>query len=293
MKRILIGVDGSKGAKHAAAYVGRIAAGNADLAVDVIRVKDPFPAGVPIPDDASGFKRAFERWTEGQESAGRSLLLQARTILVEAGVAEGRIADRAIDPVRSVARALIVAARESGCGTLVVGRRGVSMWNELAFGGTTEEILRYPIGITVWVVEEEDRTSDAASGRVLVGVDGSENGLRAARYAAEMLAPAGAFTITLAHVAEGGDQEAWNEQVLEEARAAAIEAGFPAERLTTRTLTPKHRVPAALLAEAGPGEYGTIVVGRRGRSAAAELVFGGVTERLLRYPTGRTIWVVA
>jgi nucleotide-binding universal stress UspA family protein len=48
----------------------------------------------------------------------------------------------------------------------------------------------------------------------------------------------------------------------------------------------------ALIKDASDNRRETVVIGRRGRSTLREFVFGGVTERLIRYPIGRSVWIV-
>lgn len=161
---------------------------------------------------------------------------------------------------------------------------------------------------------------------ILVAVDGSENADRAVAYVGRMLRHAPDSRITLLHVLQGlppqylehGGSEHLEElqfkdeqlrrqidqwvrskrttvyPVLARAQQMLEQAGISAERIETRLVDPTPHVPIErrILEEARAGEHYTIVVGRRGISMLEKLLFGSVTEGLLKGADGFTVWVV-
>lgn len=299
--RVQVGVDGSRHALAAVAYVGEIAAEVSAIHVRLIHVMAPFavplwvhdarvgydPLGGRFPED---YPNRLETWRSDQQKRGQRALDVARELLVQSGVPAKRV-ETALEEGEShrPSRELRKTAERDGFDTIVVGRRGVSMWHEFAFGGTTEDLLRYPIGRHLWVIESEPSMSGMRD--LLVGIDGSDNGMRAVDYVAATVGSASLFNVVLAHVPRRRSVED-SQRVLDEAYDRLRARGVAPERIETRILDPSMKTADALLKDARDNDRETIVIGRRGRSTLREFIFGGVTERLLRYPIGRSVWIV-
>ncbi len=126
--------------------------------------------------------------------------------------------------------------------------------------------------------------------KILVAVDGSDPSQRAAKLAAEMAARFGA-SITLMHVippllippdaygydvgAMLGDQEKAAEKLLREAETRLEAPGVKLGRAFA------HGPPAETVAKLAMDDgYDLVVVGSRGRNAAARVLLGSVSDRL-------------
>jgi nucleotide-binding universal stress UspA family protein len=124
--------------------------------------------------------------------------------------------------------------------------------------------------------------------RILVGVDGSDNSLRAAQKAAEVASLLGA-EITLLHVIQPAD--------------SAYYTGMPTTELAERTkgedklywakvaceeegLSPELRVmlgnPAESILDLSEKGYDLVVVGTRGIGALARFIMGSVSMRVVQ-----------
>jgi nucleotide-binding universal stress UspA family protein len=150
--------------------------------------------------------------------------------------------------------------------------------------------------------------------RLLVAVDGEKTSVKTVRYVARACAgiPADQLEIVLFHVlaALPPSLEAGDSSGLVEVRARIeAERGEAAEKLLTglKTELVTEGVPAAcvqtdwfedddiaglILEAARQRQCDTIVLGRRGKSMVGQFFGGGVAEKILRHPTGFTIWLV-
>jgi nucleotide-binding universal stress UspA family protein len=297
--RIQVGVDGSDPALAAVSYVGSIAARVPTVHVRLVHVTPPAPRSLqergftyePLDGQVpERFVDQVEVWKSHQRKRAKHVLEQAREALRAAGTPAEHVEVHVEDgDGQRPSQGLRVTAQRDGYDTLVVGRRGVAMWREFAFGGTTEALLRYPIGLHLWVIEPV--TSPSGPQGFLVGIDGSENGIRAVDYLASTLGGADGFNVTLAHVPRRRNRED-AQRILDAAYDRLRDKGFRPEQLETRILDAGMKTADALIKDASDNRRETVVIGRRGRSTLREFVFGGVTERLIRYPIGRSVWVV-
>ena len=112
------------------------------------------------------------------------------------------------------------------------------------------------------------------------------------------------------------DDAAWREEcarhiermraALEEARAMLVAAGIPGTAVATRFVescrSPLREtmecsigtsIALEILRLAEEGDFGTVVVGRRGVSKQEEFLFGSVSTKIIHAAKGLTIWVVA
>jgi nucleotide-binding universal stress UspA family protein len=145
---------------------------------------------------------------------------------------------------------------------------------------------------------------------VLVAVDLSENSLRAVDYVAEMIQCHPAVRVTLLSVIKEPSADIVPDP---EDRKAQIEARRSelltlmeqaARRLTSQGIHEGHiclkvqtcskpvAISDLILYEQKEGDYGTIVIGRRGLSKREEFLFGSISSSVVRDARGCTVWVV-
>ena len=69
-------------------------------------------------------------------------------------------------------------------------------------------------------------------------------------------------------------------------------AGVLAARISTKYTQQSHTRAGEILREAKDGDYGTIVMGRRGLSKVHEFLMGRVTNKVLSRAEGFAVWIV-
>lgn len=146
--------------------------------------------------------------------------------------------------------------------------------------------------------------------KILIAIDLSENSLKAVDYVAQMMQCHAEADITLLHVIKEPSPDVMqNEQErrehVEKARAEALSLmEKAATRLTSHEIPETNihlkiqvcsqpvSVAELVLHERQAGQYGTIVVGRRGMSKKEEFLFGSVSNKIVREAKNCTVWVV-
>jgi len=159
--KILIAFDGSENSLRAISYTAAMLSPNprAQRTVTVAAIDRP-PDRDLFPDDAS-WKTACAK----RADAMRKALVEARSLLLGAGLPETAITTRFVESCRSplreslecsigtsIALEILRLAEEDDFGTVVVGRRGVTRQEEFLFGSVSTKIIHAAKGLAVWVV---------------------------------------------------------------------------------------------------------------------------------------------
>ncbi|NJB68072.1 nucleotide-binding universal stress UspA family protein [Desulfobaculum xiamenense] len=145
--------------------------------------------------------------------------------------------------------------------------------------------------------------------RILVAVDTSENSLRAVSYVGEMVRNTEGVHVELLHIVRLPQRDLYPDEVsfqeqlrvqevesqnfLEDAHGILEGKGLPSGSVTERQLC--ITVPSIaqhILRIQKEGNFGTIVVGRRGVSKAEEFLFGSVSSKIVHYAKNCCVWVV-
>lgn len=79
---------------------------------------------------------------------------------------------------------------------------------------------------------------------------------------------------------------------MEECRTILENSGFPDNNLEVKMIHKVVGIARDIIAEAEKGNYDTIVVGRRGLSAAASFVLGSVSNKIVQNIKDCTVWIV-
>lgn len=145
--------------------------------------------------------------------------------------------------------------------------------------------------------------------KILIAVDASENARRAVEYTGEIVGNTKGFEITLLHVAKPPERDTFHDDKAWEMKRLEMEANIVAFFKEARGILERKGVDKKfiferyveaigpsishqILAEQEIGDFGTVVVGRRGVSKEEEFLFGSVSNRVVHYAKNCTVWVV-
>ena len=103
--------------------------------------------------------RGLESWTadaseelQKAEKAARTLLEESVDRLERTGLNRDRISTKIRSGAASRSEAIVEEARNSGCGTIIMGRRGLSRVKEFFMGRVSKKVLQLAKWNAVWVV---------------------------------------------------------------------------------------------------------------------------------------------
>jgi nucleotide-binding universal stress UspA family protein len=156
-KSLLVAIDETEATQRTLDYVGALVSGREALAIHLAHVVGPPPEGLRAKPGAPGSEELLERqaaWMAEARDNARPLFDTARSGLERSGVAPACIEVTVIESmeVGEVAAAILQAARDLGCDTIVVGREAVSWVPQFFYPHVGEKVVKGATGLAVWVV---------------------------------------------------------------------------------------------------------------------------------------------
>jgi len=307
-KKILLAVDGSIHSQHAIQYAVRMSSVVKDVTCDLLHVQ-PLISQFLLDEARTDFKAKAELRKVIRRNAedAQTMLEKYKARMVRMGIAEKRI-DMATQPrLLGLAKDILERAQEGLYDAIVVGRRGLSLAQKAFLGSVTGKLAEHSRVIPVWMVD-----GNVTSTRIMVAVDGSECSLRAVDHLSFMVGQNPNVTVTLFHVTprlrnycviDFDEKETDIQQVITQSNKRCIdrfyaharqkfeEAGIQEKQIEIKVTKRTVNVGKAILDQAKKGNYGTVVIGRRGASKA--FFMGSVSRYVLDRTSNRALWLVS
>ncbi len=313
MRKVLLTTDGSDFSSNSAAYVAQLYRGTKDVEVMLFHVSPSVPPLFSEETHDPLIRKQFAAWKSRKEEDGRKYLEHTANVLLEGGIQKNQIQSKYFQQSVGVARDIIREADSGKYDAAVIGKKGMGWFGEMFLGSITNKLLEMAEGRPIWVVEGKGLNPR----RVLLALDDSEQAVQLVQYAARMLRGVEGVEILLYHFC-GPFCEITTEKELEEVKQIGEKYVERERRSMTQIFAESQKVFSALdfkkeavesrfdadfsigdkkisqsiLAEAVKGQYGTVVLGRKGGTRAREFRLGSVTLRTLAEADQGTTWVV-
>lgn len=150
--RILVALDGSEDSFRAVDHVGFIASRHPELDIILCHVSASLARACPLQMDEELRRLEAELIAEEKERCLETFFLQAIQMLTEAGVPRDRVTVHFKSRGLEVAGAILDDARQTGCNTVVIGRKGVSKAKDMLLGSITSRVIQGAKNLAVWVI---------------------------------------------------------------------------------------------------------------------------------------------
>ncbi len=307
-KKVLMAVDDSIYSNQSLRYATHILSGSKDVTFTLFH-------GQPMisqylldeartdPKANASLKKVIKKNT----AEAHMLLKKQKERMITMGVPNKRIEVVAQPRMIGRSKDILEYARKGIYDAIVVGRRGLSRIQKTFMGSTSADLLENADVIPVWMVD-----GDVTSQRILVAVDGSESSYRALDHVKFMLSENPEIKYSLFHVSPDAEDidaislgkddpdiqdmvakgsERLIRKFFSDAEQQLKNADIAAGRIEIKTTKRKARVGKMILEEAKKGNYGTVVVGRRGADRAH--FFGSVSRYVTQRITDRALWLVS
>ena len=306
--KVLLAVDGSEQSMNAVHYVcSSVPRAKAEVVVYQVMSKVPEVFWDLGKDPAWEQKiESLRAWEKQQEAIAIAFMDTASTLFKEAGFSPGSVTTKIGGQKEGIARDIIAEARR-GYDVVVIGRGKANTEAGMPLGSVASKILSASTFFTLWLIGGKP-----TSEKVLIAMDSSEGGLRAVKHAGSMLNHDN-NTMTLFHAIRGisfstagmedifpesyrqqllTDAESEIQPALQLARANLKKMDISPDRVSTKIIKSVKSRAAAIVQEAKEGQYGTIVVGRRGVTEVAEFSMGRVTNKLTQLAKEQALCIV-
>lgn len=252
-------------------------------------------------------QKALDKLKKANSEKALELLEKHKARMIAAGIPENRLESKTIPRKLGLAKDIIDLAQEKRFDAILSGRRGLTRVQELFMGSLTAKLIEYSSVVPVWVVDGKVESS-----KILIAIDGSDSAFRAVDHASFICRKSAVTDITLFHVTPrlkdyclmdfAVQDEELQEVILEcdhkhmdcfmaKTLHKFNEAGISESQISVRQVKPRLTVGEAILDEIRNGNYGTVVIGRRG--ADKSFFMGNVSNYLLNKVSGTAIWLVS
>lgn len=307
-KEIMIAVDDSRHSKNAVRYAIGINNLLKGAKFTLMHVQ-PTISGYLL-DEAKKSPRAFaelEKVNRKNADAAQRLLEKYKEQMTTAGIAESDLELKTQPRMLGVAKDILEFSYAGNYDAIILGRRGLSGLEEVFIGSVSANIVDNSKATPIWLVDEK-----GSSGDILVAVDGSENSLKAVDHLAFVIEGNSDVRLSFFHVTprlkdfcsvdfEEKDTEALEEiirqgdkkcidQFFSHAKKRLHEARIGENQINFKAKEGVFRVGKAVLDEYLQGNFGILVVGRRGMNR--KYFTGSVSRYLINKFSNGALWVV-
>jgi nucleotide-binding universal stress UspA family protein len=219
-----------------------------------------------------------------EEEATCNLAMEKTMLkLSNAGFLQENVQCKVQKRTSSAAKDIIQEGNRGLYDAIVLGRRGISRFEELIGDSVSIQALEGGRQVPVWIC----RRPEEGRRNVLVCIDGSEDALRAADHAGYILSGQD-HGVTLLHVAKK-DAEV-SEDLFERPKEVLAANEIAPDRIEEKVLAATD--PAkAIEREAREGGYSAVAAGYSGKGRSGLFTIGSVSKKLIYTLQGSVLWI--
>lgn len=287
-KKLLVLVDGSDRSINTVRYVGRNKAFHS-MRIVLFHVFSAVPEYFWDGGDDIQRKKVVKQagaWKMSQEKIIKNYMIQAKQLLVKSGISSASIETKVQKRKKGVARDIIKEA-QNGYAAVVARRRGVGALRGIVLGSVAAKLTEKIVFLPLVIVGKKP-----SSNKILIGFDGSHDSMQAVDFVGSAL-DGFDYSVELLHVIRG------NEHGLKDiassfsiATKKLISSGFKSKAVSTKIIKGKISRAKTIADYARKHDFGTIVMGRKGRSRTRDFFIGRVTNKVIHMARDRSVWII-
>jgi nucleotide-binding universal stress UspA family protein len=242
-------------------------------------------------------------WELEQKKKMQAFMDKAHKTLIEAGFSPDRVEVKIQNRKKGIARDIVKEAHE-GYDAVLSRRRGMGRLPGIILGSTSIKLLESLSFIPLFLAGRKPPGK-----KFIIAFDGSSDAMRAVDFAGSFLG-GNDLEFCLLNVIRGNDKT--NREVptllspddfvhraekniarsFEEATQRLAARGFKPENIQTKIITGARSRAGAIVEAGKSGDYGTIIMGRRGLSRTRDFFMGRVTNKVINLAREKSVWIV-
>jgi nucleotide-binding universal stress UspA family protein len=307
-KKILVAVDGSTYSNNAVHYLGSLFSQQPEVKIHLLSMIScaSLPPGKEWMDELE-LLNCLAPAAQKRLRTAKTYMKSATAKFERLGISPERITTEVKLARQSVGLDIVNEARQGLFDALVIGRRGITKLEELVMGSISEAILKKCHDVPIWIIDGQ-----VDSSKFLVPIDGSFCAMMAVDHLAHILQDNKDCDITLFHssamlssacsITPPDFYEQWGREWCEEhlsrpdsifhaPKQLLVDSGIPADNIRWLHTSKGIEASRQILRQALIDDYGTIVIGRRGKGIKKG-IFRGVSDRVVLMGDQVAIWIV-
>ena len=314
-QKVLFGVDNSQFARDAVASAGALLKNNEHIKMTIFH-------GIPEPDlsylsKAPLSPEAVEKHLQLWSKEEQKVLRRAKEAVIENGFDPDRVETAYEEKCRDPVISMINLASKEGFDTIALARWGARTLAQKIIGSITYKLVYMAYHLPLWMVDPRISSQD-----VLVTVVGSGISSRVVDHTIRYFAHLKESRFTLFHVippvapdlqtssywdfirdSGGAEQLETMAQLMEEyldraktianeGKERLVEAGIAEENVVVKFQPQKQGIARDILAELEEGNYGILMIGRKGVRDIRQFSLGSKANKLLHTAHARMVCLV-
>ncbi|MGM0427759.1 MAG: universal stress protein [Thermodesulfobacteriota bacterium] len=286
-KHLLVTVSEKKSALYGVRFVGHFFSNKDSIKVTLFYTA-PKPPSVWEGEKTLEGEHQREQQTKEQETKGRRALEEAKKTLGMMGFHQDQLETKLIVRKTSKVDEIIREGSEGLYDAVVLGRRGLSRFEEAFDESVSRKLLEEKCNFPVWVC----RRPDLERKNVLICVDGSDAAYCIVDHAGYILRQEPHHKITLLSVTRKGKvSDATADEIISKCKEILLNHEFPEERTRIKVIDDTNAAKA-IMKEAEQGRYAAVATGRTGAGAGLlkKIFMGSVSHTLFRELEKSTLW---
>jgi len=302
-KKLLFGVDDSDFSRQALARAGDLQRNNPNLKITIFHgdsdANFSFMAKILklSPDELEKHQRL---WSLEE----KNILQKAKEALTESGFDSKRVTTFFDQGCNDPSESMMKLAGSQGFETVAVARWGAKTLSRQIIGSVTCRLVNMADIPALWIMDPRIRSHD-----VLVTLVGASISQRVMEYTLQYFAHLKESRFTFFHVIPAPPPQIWNygsirdkdsfeeqqekirrwveektdkvTQIADEGRQRLIKAGIPEQNIAIKLKPQKQGIARDILKELETGNYGIILMGRKGSKKIREFQLGSKANKLL------------
>jgi len=305
-KKLLVLFDGSKPSQQTLTYLEQLAPFK-NAKVVLFHVFSGIPECYSDLERTPQYQQAISQmidWENHQKKEIETFAENARQTLVDAGFGPDSVEIRIQKRQIGIARDILKEAEEGKYTAVVMRRRGISALESVVVGSVANKLFAKLTFCPVIIAGQRP-----ANDKLLIAIDGSPSSMKAVDFVARNVGGHGC-RVGLIHVIRGfgnlvpdspeflmpaENVELAHKDMMRlfnDVKGKLVLAGFDENRIEEKIITGVYSRAGAIVEAAEAGDYGAIVVGRKGLSRVQEFFMGQVSMKVIHEGKKFTVWMV-